>query len=89
MSGTVVFGSVLKNCVYEPLDQKSAHKANKIVLSMRGDCSFTQKSLNSQKQNAKLAVIVDNVENENPGHIVLADDGRGPQVHIPTIFIEK
>ena len=27
MSGTVVFGSVLKNCVYEPLDQKSAHKA--------------------------------------------------------------
>ena len=59
------------------------------MLSTRGDCTFTQKSLNSQKQGAKLALIADNVDTENPGRIILADDGRGPQVHIPTIFIEK
>jgi minor extracellular serine protease Vpr len=60
-----------------------------MILSNRGDCNFTQKSLNSQIQGAKLAVIADNVESENPGRIILADDGRGKQIHIPTIFIEK
>ena len=30
---------------------------------------------------------MDNNKNEDPGTIVMVDDGRGKQVHIPTILI--
>ena len=30
---------------------------------------------------------MDNTKNEDPGSIVMVDDGRGSQVHIPTILI--
>lgn len=55
-------------------------------MSARGDCTFTTKSLNSQNQGAKLAIIADN-QDENPGSIIMVDDGKGPQVKIPTILI--
>ena len=35
-----------------------------------------------------MAIIADNVDTEEPGRVVLVDDGRGPQVKIPTIFID-
>ena len=90
LGGTIYLPtSVEENCIYEPLEEKTQRKINKIVMSMRGDCTFTTKSLNSQKQGAKLAIIADNKIDENPGKIILVDDGRGPQVHIPTIFIEE
>lgn len=56
-------------------------------MSTRGDCTFTTKSLNSQRQGAKLAIIADNKQFEDPGSIVMVDDGKGPQVKIPTILI--
>ena len=79
--------SVAENCIYEPLEGAIQRKINKIVMSTRGDCTFTTKSLNSQKEGAKLAIIADNVSYEDIQRIILVDDGRGPQVHIPTIFI--
>ena len=90
LGGTIYLPtSVEENCIYEPLEENAQRKINKIVMSMRGDCTFTTKSLNSQRQGAKLAIIADNKIDEDPGRIILADDGRGPQVHIPTIFIEE
>lgn len=56
-------------------------------MSTRGDCSFTTKSLNSQRQGAKLAIIADNDEKEDPGRVIMVDDGKGSQVKIPTILI--
>lgn len=79
--------SFLENCEYEDLDVEAQRSINKIVLSTRGDCTFTKKSLNSQKQGAKLAIIADNQNFEDPGSIVMVDDGKGPQVKIPTILI--
>ena len=57
-------------------------------MSVRGGCTFTTKSLMSQHQGAKMAIIADNIASEDPGKIILVDDGRGPQVTIPTIFID-
>ena len=54
--------SVLENCIYEPLEGASSTKINKVVLSARGDCTFTTKSINSQKQKAKLAIVADNID---------------------------
>jgi hypothetical protein len=49
----------MENCEYEDLNEEAQRSINKIVLSARGDCTFTTKSLNSQKQGAKLAIIAD------------------------------
>ena len=54
----------------------------------RNDCTFTQKSINVQKEGGKLAVIMDNTK-ENPERIVMVDDGKGAQVTIPTILIKQ
>lgn len=87
ISGTIYISTFLENCQYQDLDIDAQRSINKIVLSTRGDCSFTKKSLNSQKQGAKLAIIADNQIYEDPGSIVMVDDGKGPQVKIPTILI--
>ena len=62
-------------------------KNKPIILVERNDCTFTQKSINVQKEGGKLAVIMDNNKKEDPGTIVMIDDGRGKQVHIPTVLI--
>ena len=54
----------------------------------RNDCTFTQKSINVQKEGGKLAIIMDN-KVESPGDIVMIDDGHGFQVIIPTILISS
>ena len=77
----------MENCEYEDLNEEAQRSINKIVLSARGDCTFTTKSLNSQKQGAKLAIIADSQQYEDPGSIIMVDDGKGPQVRIPTILI--
>jgi len=58
-----------------------------VILVERNDCTFTQKSINVQTEGGKLAMIMDSNKNEDPGTIVMIDDGRGRQVHIPTILI--
>jgi hypothetical protein len=58
----------------------------KILLVERNDCTFTQKSINVQKEGGKLAIIMDN-RSEDPNQVIMVDDGRGPQVSIPTILI--
>jgi hypothetical protein len=59
-----------------------------VLLVERNDCSFTQKSLNVQREGGKLAVIMDNRE-EDPGSVVMVDDGRGMQVGIATVLISE
>lgn len=43
--------------------------------------------MNVQKEGGNLALIMDSEQEEDPGSIVMVDDGRGSQVHIPTILI--
>ena len=85
ISGEIGLPSVLEDCVFEELPD--SQKSKSILLVERNDCSFTQKSINVQKEGGKLAIIMDNKKNEDPGSIVMVDDGRGSQVHIPTILI--
>ncbi len=60
LTGNLYMPRFLDNCEYEPIEGAD-DKINKIIISTRGDCSFTAKSINSQKQGAKLAIIADNV----------------------------
>ena len=34
-----------------------------------------------------LAIIADNQQYEDPGKVIMVDDGKGPQVKIPTVLI--
>jgi hypothetical protein len=62
LSGEVGIPSVLEDCVYEDLPEDQAKKP--ILLLERNDCTFTQKSLNVQKEGGKLALIMDNSEED-------------------------
>lgn len=52
----------------------------------RGDCEFVTKTLNAQKLGAQMAIIMDDKKHE--GSIVMADNGYGYKVNIPSIFID-
>ena len=64
-----------------------------IVMVRRGKCSFTQKVLIAQKKGAHAVVIVDWEDSEMTEHdlgsIIVADDGHGVDVHIPSILVAK
>lgn len=55
------------------------------LLGERGDCKFTTKALNAQKSGARLAIIED-LPSSKEG-IIMANDGYGYLVDIPSIFI--
>lgn len=85
VSGKIGIPTVLEDCIYEEID--SDQRAT-IIMVERNDCTFTQKSINVQKEGGKLAIIMDN-KVESPGDILMLDDGHGFQVSIPTILISS
>ena len=61
---------------------------NVVLLAQRGKCSFVRKVLNGQNAGAMMVIIADNII-EDSEHFVMADDGNGRSVHIPSIFINE
>jgi hypothetical protein len=58
-----------------------------VIMVERGSCDFVTKVANIEKLGAKFAVVVDNIAYENIDLIVMADDGRGKDLHIPAFLI--
>jgi hypothetical protein len=77
--GCSAFGSSLKG----------AQNQSPIVVVKRGGCSFVQKVRNVEHGGGKLAVIVDEEDNENPQTIIMVDDGTGNGIQIPSVMIGK
>lgn len=59
-----------------------------IIMVDRGNCSFVQKTRNVQNLGGRLAVIVDNVD-EDSSNIMMIDDGTASDILIPTVLISK
>jgi hypothetical protein len=55
---------------------------------VRGDCSFVQKVHNAQEEGAKLAIIMDD-RIEKTERLIMANDGQGNHLKIPSIFINE
>ncbi|CAD8092965.1 unnamed protein product [Paramecium sonneborni] len=68
--------------------QYSQSYGDKWLIVRRGDCPFTRKAIIAQKLQAKLLIIVDN-RDEKVEQIMMADDGNGYQVDIPSVLISK
>jgi hypothetical protein len=59
----------------------------KIIMVDRGNCHFVQKAKNIEWYGGVMGVIVDNMRYEDPDFLVMADDGTGQSVNIPTFLI--
>jgi hypothetical protein len=60
-----------------------------IVFLDRGNCTFVTKTKMAQMVGAKMVIIADNKAEENITGIIMADDGHGQSLNIPTIMIGK
>ena len=68
---------------------KNDTEQSPIAIVRRGECSFVTKVRNVEHGGAKLAIIVDEVDKEDPQMIVMVDDGTGNGIQIPSIMIGK
>ena len=53
----------------------------------RGTCHFVVKAQNVEAFGGLMMIVIDNKQNEDIDHIVMADDGKGSTVHIPSFLI--
>lgn len=60
-----------------------------IVLVKRGGCSFVQKVRNVEHGGGKMAIVVDEANNENVKFIAMVNDGTGNGIVIPSLLINK
>ena len=54
----------------------------------RGNCTFVTKARNVQNIGGLFAIIIDNTD-ENIYNLIIADDGTGSDIYIPTVLISK
>ena len=59
-----------------------------VVLVDRGGCTFVTKVRNIENLGVKLAVIADNTT-EDSENLIMADDGTGHSINIPSFIIRK
>jgi len=60
-----------------------------IVMVDRGNCNFVTKARNVQKIGGLFALIINNNEDDDIDQLIMADDGSGSDIYIPTVMIYK
>ena len=63
------------------------HSHKPIIMVDRGQCHFVLKAQHAEAFGGVMLVVIDNKKNENIDRIVMADDGKGSSVHIPSFLI--
>lgn len=88
--GTLHLANPRNGCLpLEPFKTNNTHSdPSPIVVMERGDCHFVTKTHYAQLIGAKLALIIDN-RDENEDYVIMIDDGFGHDISIPTIMISK
>ena len=77
----------IENFVEEHFEQSKRHGHRPIIMVDRGTCHFVKKAQNVQNFGATMMVVVDNKSQEDPELLIMADDGRGSSVKIPSFLI--
>jgi hypothetical protein len=71
----------------EHLEDARKHRHAPIIMVDRGNCKFTHKSKHIMDYGGVMAIIVDNKKNEKATNLIMADDGTGNAVKIPSFLI--
>lgn len=71
----------------EHLEDGRKHRHAPIIMVDRGNCKFTHKSKHIMDYGGVMSIIVDNKENEKATNLIMADDGTGHAVKIPSFLI--
>jgi len=103
--GRLVYGKSKTNkqhCTKEDYDveqpkvnkgEKGAMRLLHIIVVRRGECSFTTKVRVAQEKGAHAVIIVDKEDSkltsEDMANIIIADDGFGASIRIPSVFVSK
>lgn len=69
-------------------DKTTSIDNSPIIMVDRGSCHFTVKARNIQKAGGKIAVVINNNDNDIK-NIVMSDDGTGDDITIPLVLISK
>ena len=77
----------IENFVEEHLEDGEEHGHKPIIMVERGTCHFVVKAQNVQNFGGMMMVAVDNKSTEDPELLIMADDGRGSSVKIPSFLI--
>lgn len=76
-----------------PHPTDSGDVLRKIFLLQRGNCTFVKKAMVAQLLGANAIIAVDNPEStwdrETVASVIIADDGKGGDVSIPTVLVAK
>ena len=59
-----------------------------VIVDRGGGCTFTTKVRNIEQLGVKLAIIIDD-KVENTEDLIMADDGTGHSINIPSFIIRK
>ena len=88
--GTLHLATPRNGCLpLDPFMTNNSHSdPSPIVVMERGGCHFVTKTHYAQLIGAKMALIIDNRE-ENEDYVIMIDDGFGHDISIPTIMISK
>ena len=88
--GTLHLATPRNGCLpLEPFMTNNTHSdPSPIVVMERGGCHFVTKTHYAQLIGAKLALIIDN-RDENEDYVIMVDDGFGHDISIPTIMVSK
>ena len=72
---------------YEHINERDRVGSKPVLLVERGTCHFVEKAMNAQNFGAVMLIIIDNDSYESPSSIIMADDGTGQKVNIPSFLI--
>jgi len=77
----------------DALENAEQKMATKIVVVLRGDCSFVTKVKVAAKKGAHAVIIVDKEDSTMSSHdlqkVIVADDGWGGNIRIPSVLISR
>ena len=59
------------------------------MLADRGKCSFVTKVRNMEDAGAAVGIVIDNQKDEDIKDVVMADDGTGAGIRMPSMLISQ
>ena len=78
MLGSAVFANPDDACSpLQPIKRESRNSQSVFILIERGNCDFVTKAHFAEIAGAKLAIIIDEKDGEDPSSFVASDDGMG------------